>query len=219
MSQITGNLSYLRPRASSTTSTELAQSYQVDSPQANRLMVIWNSNLDPNAIAQVDTLTVTAGTVGNSYSVGVTVDSDLELYEIAQETGDTATEIAVRLAALINTHPGVSASADTGVITVTGAVPGQAVTLDVSGSTTPGNLVIANVGAAAGTAIVGRIATFQLDFTYVSGGIPKLTVSPAFYDGMAGNPVALTSQPGSATIQGSKSLDAIQTANGVSRPS
>ncbi|MFM6214196.1 hypothetical protein, partial [Planktothrix sp.] len=114
------------------------------------------------AVSQVNTMTITAGSTGDDYLIGVTAGDDSAIISYTQRSGDTATTIAARLLEEINGVPSASAlvsgTAAANVLTLTSDLPGVTITYDVGGSTTPSNIVVAQTTAASGTAKMRKVA-------------------------------------------------------------
>lgn len=125
-----------------------------------------------DATAQVDTLTLTAGTAGDIYALDITVGGTTESVEYVMMAGDTADDIAAAIAAEFSSADMTlaAAAASSNVVTVTSASPGSAATLDVTRSTTPGNIAVANTVAASGTGNSIKVATHRYWFAVPSGG-------------------------------------------------
>jgi phage tail sheath gpL-like len=213
----TGVIDYNRPKNTSTIATNLGSEYQITTTTENTITIDWFLSLDPTAIAQVSTVTISAGTLNDEYALTVTSGGSASEYMHKQVAGDTATTIASFLATLINTNPNVQAVSAGAVITVTSLIPGQAFTLANTDSTTPANVVIATTTANAGTAINRKIAEANVVFSASTTGFPVITLSGQWYDGSA-TPVLLQAF-GPLTGTGNNSLDSIQTAQGIARPS
>ena len=154
------------------------------------------------AVSQVNTMTITAGSTGDDYLIGITAGGNSAIVSHTQRSGDTATTIATRLLEEINGVPSASAlvsgTAATNVLTLTSDLPGATITYDVSGSTTPSNIVVAQTTAASGTAKMRKIGEIKTYFILPSGGRNIAGVSQAvFYDG--GNPPTI-SRTGTETL-------------------
>ncbi|MEH2033205.1 MAG: hypothetical protein V7K67_26850 [Nostoc sp.] len=212
-----GVIDYSRPKNSSTTPTELETEYRISTATPNTIAIEWYLTLDPDNVAQVSTVTVTAGTTGDEYAIAVTVGSSTLTYRHKQVASQTATAIATFLATLINTNPNVQATSVGAVITITSVIPGQAFTLANTDSTTPGNVVIATTTANAGTALHRKIGQANVVFGAIATGFPVINVSGNWYDGSA-SPVQQQAF-GPLTGTGNSTIDAVQTAQGITRPS
>lgn len=151
------------------------------------------------AVPQVSTVTITAGSAGNDYIVGVSDGTDDALVSYVQQSGDTASTIAARLLEEINGVPSVSdlifGTAVGGVITLTAVTPGVALTLDVSASTTPGNLVVATPTPASGTAKMRKIGEIKTYFVLPPGGRNLAGVSQVVFYNAANPPVIARTAP------------------------
>lgn len=216
-----GSLIYSRPRTSTEVSTTLETSYDIlPSPGANQTSEdVW-FDLDPDTVAQESTITISAGTTDDLYTVSIADGTVTDRYTYRQEVGDTATIIATSLAQLLDLHPGVKVTSASNVINVVGVHGGVTVTITVSASTTPGNLVVATPTAAAGTPkyvkVMNIITEKELTTSGTNKGFPKVSMTVAYYDGDDTTPVVLSTKTVSST--GPRSLDEIQTNNGVARP-
>ena len=210
-----GTISYDRPANSTVTATTLETDYQVSFPSANTVRITQNLTLDPAAVAQVSTVTLSAGSTGDDVAVHLTVGSTTWIYRHVKTSSDTVTTMAAFLATLINTNPNVAATSSAGVITITSAIPGQAFTLANTDSTTVGNVVIATTTANSGTALHRKIVELDVAFTVNTNKFPTITLGGNWYNGAASPVVAL---PVSVlTTSGPKSIDTYQTDAGIAR--
>ena len=210
-----GTISYDRPANSTVVATTLETDYQVSFPSANTVRITQNLTLDPAAVAQVSTVTLSAGSTGDDIAVHLTVGATTWVYRHKKAAGDTVTTMAAFLAMLINTNPNVSATSSTGVITITSAIPGQAFTLANTDSTTAGSVVIATPTANSGTALHRKIVELDVAFTVNTNKFPTITLGGNWYNGAASPVVAL---PVSVlTTSGPKSIDTYQTDAGIAR--
>lgn len=215
-----GSISYNRPYANVTQSTELETEmrHSVTSEGKHRIE-LW-ATLNPGNTAEVRTVTVTLGTTADQYRVVVASGSVTKTYIREQVGGDTIATIAADLATLINTHPAVTARAVGGVVTVTGNIPGVTFTLANTGSTTPANVALAITTAASGIPLHRLMAALEAETVVKStdqGAFLTQRVNGVVYDGAATPAVAKTWGP----LEGSpmtKSLDVLQTEAGVARP-
>jgi hypothetical protein len=96
-------------------------------------------------------------------------------------------------------------------------IPGQAFTLANTDSTTVGNVVIATTTANSGTALHRKIAEAEVSFSASESGFPKISTSGKWYDAALSPVQKQTFGPLIGT--GYATLDAIQTAQGITRPS
>jgi hypothetical protein len=64
-----GTLSYDRPTSATVTATTLETDYQISFPSANTVRITQNLTLDPAAVAQVSTVTLSAGSNGDDIAV------------------------------------------------------------------------------------------------------------------------------------------------------
>lgn len=158
------------------------------------------------AVSQVNTMTITAGSTGDDYLIGVTAGDDSAIISYTQRSGDTATTIAARLLEEINGVPSASAlvsgTAAANVLTLTSDLPGVTITYDVGGSTTPSNIVVAQTTAASGTAKMRKVAEIKTYYEIPSGGRNLVAVNQSvFYDGanpagvVRNNPEARSNHP------------------------
>lgn len=213
-------ISYPRPKNEQTTTTALETEYKVVAPASgtNNVKIEQWMTLDPDNESFVGTVTLTAGTAGDEYVISVDDGTDDLIYRHNQTATDTATTMATFLAAIIDTHPGVRATSAAGVITVTGAIPGVAITVDTSSSTTPANVVAATSTPASGTALHRKISDITIGWTVDTSGFPTITVDEAIFYSGAASPTSVSTRTNIAVGKGSKTLDTIQTENGVARP-
>ena len=141
-------------------------------------------------VAQVNTLTITAGLPDDIYSIAITSNGTTEYADTLQISGDTEGTIATRLAEEIqNNTSKVSASVTGAVVTFTGAVvtltsntPGEVVTYSVASSSTPSNAVVGNVTAASGTLIPWKIQETTISSTSNNGNFTQ-TIEANRYNG------------------------------------
>lgn len=136
-------------------------------------------------VSQVSTLTITAGSTGNTYAASLStgLSTDPDVYSYNQEAGDTGITIAARLAKEINLDSRIQAKSTGNVITMTGVLPGQAITLDVSLSTTPGNIILATTTPASGTALVRKLIKLDASVSVNSANQLELTMTPTMFSG------------------------------------
>jgi hypothetical protein len=164
------------------------------------------------AVSQVNTITITAGSTGNDYLIGISDGTNDAIVSYVQQSGDTATVIAARLLEEINGVPSASAlvsgTASANVLTLTSDLPGVTITYDVSGSTTPGNIVVAQTTAASGTAKMRKIGEIKTYFILPVGGRNIAVVSQVvFYDGA--NPPAIARTGAESSANHPTSMEAI----------
>jgi hypothetical protein len=210
-----GTISYDRPANSTVTATTLETDYQISFPLANRVRITQNLTLDPAAVPQVSTVTLSAGSDGDDIAVHLTVGSTTWIYRHVKAAGDTVTTMAAFLATLINTNPNVAATSSAGVITITSAIPGQAFTLANTDSTTVGNVVIATTTANSGTALHRKVADIDVTFAVNANKFPTITLGGSWYNGAASPVVVL---PVSVlSTSGPRSIDTLQTDAGIAR--
>lgn len=219
--QTTGTLEYNRPRTSQDVETTLNTSYQLlPATVPNETSEDVYFDLDPATVAQVDTLTVSAGVADDLYTVSINDGTTTDIFTYRQETDDTPTIIAASLARLLDLHPGVRVTSALGVITSTGVHGGEVITYSVATSTTPGNIVVANTTAASGTPLYVKVATIstrkELTTSDINSGFPRLTMETVYYDGSPTTPVVQNSK--SVYTTGPVNLDKMQTDNGIARP-
>jgi hypothetical protein len=219
--QAIASITYPRIKESATEATVLPMQYLV-SFAGNVAKTEWYATLDPTAIAQVTTITFTAGTTGDDYAVTVTANSVAYTYRHKQEASQNATAIAAFMAAIMDTHPGVSVTATGAVVTVTSSVPGQAVTFDKTQSTTASNVVIATTTANAGTPLQRKIGEASVTFAITDvnsngiGGFPEISLSGKWYDGALSPTVTQNFGPLKSTAP--KSANALQISAGIPQP-
>ncbi|MBN3946428.1 MAG: hypothetical protein HWQ38_08020 [Nostoc sp. NMS7] len=211
-----GVIDYDRPKNLATTPTELEAEFRVTTTTANAIKTEWFLTLDPNNVAQVSTVTITAGTTADFYAIQVTVGTDVHTYRHKQIASETATSIAAFLATLINTNANVQAQSSGNIITITSLIPAQAFVLSNADSTTVGNVVFATTTPNSGTVLHRKIADATLTFTANPAGFPSVNVSGNWYDG--GLVPVLKQSFGPLVGTGNSTIDAIQTAQGVNRP-
>lgn len=152
-----------------TAATKITTSIITEGGKEKTLVAYWTDF--GGAIAQVDTATVTAGIAGDIYQIAITSGATTEFVEYVMNTGDTADDIAAALASEFN-NSDVTLSAATvasNVVTITSTNPGDVVTLDAAGSTTPANLVVANTVAASGTGNLVKVAEHKYFFGVATG--------------------------------------------------
>lgn len=139
----------------------------------------------PNSavVAQVNTLTITAGLLDDIYSIAITSNGTTEYADALQMSGDTGGTIATKLAEEIqNNTSKVSASVSGAVVTLTSNTPGEVVTYSVASSSTPANAVIGNVTAASGTLIPWKIQETTISSTSNNGNFTQ-TIEANRYNG------------------------------------
>jgi hypothetical protein len=211
-------IEYDRPKSSTVTPTMLKSEYRiVPSAAPNTIKISQYISLDPTAVEQEDTITISAGGMGDIYAVKITDDSIEETFHYIQSGGDTASVIASRLARRLDLHPSVRATAVNNIITVKGAVPGNAYTVDITDSTVDTNLVVASVKVASGTPKHALICDVLVEWKVDTMGYPCAHFNTDFFDGNPTNPIKVYSL-GPATMKGNNNLDDIQTAQGILRP-
>lgn len=219
--QTIGTLEYNRLRTSQTVGTTLDTSYQILPPTVvNETSEDVYFDLDPSTEKQVDTLTISAGVTDDLYTVSIGDGTTTDIYTYRQEAADTATIIATSLTQLLDLHPGVRVTSAADVITLTGVHGGETITISVGTSTTPGNIVLANVTPASGTPLYVKVAKIttkkELTSAEPNTGFPRITMETVYYDGDEVTPVILNTKEVYTT--GPKSMDEIQTDNGIARP-
>lgn len=219
--QETGSLSYNRPRSSTTVSTTLRTNYDIlPTPAVNQTSQDIYFDLDPTTVPQEDTITISAGITGDIYAVSISDGTTTDIYYYVQEAGDTDAVVAASLQPLLDLHPGVKVTVASNVLTVEGVHGGETITIDVSASTTAGNLVVANVTAASGTPLYAKVANIVTETELTSAGtnpgFPRLKMITTYYDGDPTTPVVLNTKEVYTTSP--RSLDEIQTNNGIAQP-
>jgi hypothetical protein len=225
--QVAGTLSFNRPKLSTTAPAAVTCEYRLSTTADNQVKIEQYASLDPSAVAQVSTIVVKPGAVGDLYSVTLSGDAppttgssnatlEPQTYIYRQKEGDTAAIIAEGLAKAITDDPRVAAKASGGTITVTGAVSGLAFVLDNAGTTTVGNAVIATPTKAAGNVRHVKVQEIVINYGVNETGLPTLTAFVQWFTGDA------TSVPFQAPVKyaatGPKTFDAMQVANGIPRP-
>jgi hypothetical protein len=210
-----GTLSYDRPTSAIVTATTLETDYQISFPSANTVRITQNLTLDPSAVAQVSTVTLSAGSNGDDIAVHLTVGGTTWIYRHKKAAGDTVTTMAAFLATLINTNPNVAATSAAGVITITSAIPGQAFTLANTDSSTVGNVVIATTTANSGTTLHRKVVDLDVSFTVNTNKFPTVTLGGNWYNGAASPVVVLPVS--NLTTAGPRSIDTLQTDAGIPR--
>lgn len=210
-----GTISYDRPANSTVTATTLETDYQISFPSANTVRITQNLTLDPAAVAQVSTVTLSAGSTGDDIAVHLTVNATTWVYRHKKAAGDTVTTMAAFLATLINTNPNVAATSALGVITITSAIPGQAFALANTDSTVTGNVVIATPTANSGTALHRKVVDVDVAFSVNTNKFPLITLGGNWYNGAASPVVVLPVS--TLTVAGPKSIDTLQTDAGIAR--
>lgn len=211
----TGSLTYDRPNSSTTTPVTIKTDYATSVPVADKTRITQYYNLDPDAVAQVSTVTLSAGSTGDDIAIHLTVGATTWIYRHKKTSSDTVTTMAAFLATLINTNPNVYATSALGVITIKSAIAGQAFTLANTDSTTAGNVVIATTTANSGTALHRQVAVVDVGFSINVNKFPEITLSGNWYDGAASPAVALPIA--SLKVAGPKSVDTLQTDAGIAR--
>ena len=212
----TSSITYPRPLNSSAITTELETEYRITIPSPNKTKIEVYATLDPANVPQVNTVTISTGSEGDEYAIGITVNNTEKVYRHRQTATDTATTIADFLTTLINTDSNVHATAATGVITIKSLIPGQAFTVDVSESATPANLEDVNTVENVGNVLHRKISEAEVTFSVSTSGFPVISISGKWFDGAA-TPVQ-RQLFGPLTGVGGLTMDAIQTAAGITRP-
>lgn len=133
---------------------------------ATGLTIDFFSNLVTGSVLEQQTVTITAGVDGDNYIL--THPSLTTPITYVQQTGDTADDIAAALGSYLNGSGEVEADVATNVITVTFGDSADVALIDVSGSTTPGNLVVAETQAGTGTAAKRKILSIAVTQTVVN---------------------------------------------------
>lgn len=151
-------------------------------------------NMNDAAVAQVNTVTIASpvAAADSYYTVKITGVSTTTTFAFLSLAADvnSVTTIATNLATLINTHPEVVATNASGVITITGVVPGAAFTVTVdcrvkaSDTQDSGKISTASVTAASGTAKSRKMFTAYLTLA-VSSNQPRVEASVTAFDGAA----------------------------------
>lgn len=208
-------LSYNRPRdpiANNLTSSFTLENYDDGSGNVG-VKITQMINLDPSAVEEVTTLTITAGVTNDLFAV--TIAGDTYIYK--QKAGDTADIVATELAKRADANPKVKATAAANVVTLTGVVAGETLAITDGGSTTPANMTIAETTAASGTAKYRKLSeVVLLPGVDNQKFYPMYTIKTGWFTGA--DPATEANQPVSTkTEKYLVSLDAIQTTEGVAR--
>jgi len=225
--QATGTLTFNRPKLSQTAPASVVSECRVATPNENQVKVEQYISLDPSAIIQTSTVTITAGATSDVYSLAIAGDAPptsgtsnvtlapgTALYR--QKNADTPTIIAQNLAKQLNEDPRVNAKASNGTITITGAVAGLAFTLDNAGSTAVGNVTIATTTPASGSVRHVKIMEANLIYSVDPTGLPLCDITVQWFTGDATS--VEFQAPVKYAAKGPRSLDTIQIANGIPRP-
>lgn len=161
---------------------------------AGQTQVDFVVNMNDDAVAQVNTVTIASpvAAADSYYTVKITGVSTTTTFAFLSLAADvnSVTTIAANLAALVNTHPEVVATNASGVITITGVVPGAAFTVAVdcrvkaSDTQDTGKISTASVTAASGTAKSRKMFTAYLDLS-VASNQPRFEAAVTAFDGAA----------------------------------
>lgn len=204
--QNTSSISYGREEVVSTpTELPLVAGYVGNyAGSSKKSTVEYNLSFDPTAIAKKSTFTLAAASPTAADTVTITftdgsASPKLKKYIYEIQTGDTEAEIASGLAALANTNPFVTVTANTtaspAVITVQGVIPGQDYTLAIAETGTSVTLSsITTVNAAVGTPAFGKIYEISIDVSVSTDKFIQFKPTLKSYDGAA-VPVLLQTLP------------------------
>jgi hypothetical protein len=215
--QFTGTLQFDRPRNVVTASQLLSAEYRLkDTSTENQLIVQQYLSLDPDNVAQQNTITITAGSDGDIYDVEIDDGTNNDSYSYRQTGTMSASAIATALAKRIDLHPGIRARAIGNVITAQAIIPGVTLVLDKSASTVPASVAIAETVAPVGTPLHRLISETKINWTTDQAGLPKTNYQTTFFNGATTSVV--TNNGALFEGKGVLGLDQIQTNNGVARP-
>lgn len=149
-------------------------------------------NLNDAAVPQVNTVTIASpvAAADSYYTVKITGVSTTNTFAFLSLAADvnSVTTIASNLATLINTHPEVVATSVSGIITITGVVPGAAFTVNVdcrvksTDAQDSGKISTASVTVASGTAKSRKMFTAYINLSVVSNQ-PRFDAAVTAYDG------------------------------------
>jgi hypothetical protein len=217
---------FSRPRVSNTVEATLATRIETTISAAGVVVLNYYASLDSSCVAEVDTITIAAGSDGDLYAIAVSDDVLIQpQYAVHKmSAGQTAAQIATALAAQLNGFQTIKALAAADVITVTSEIPGRTLTISVADSTTPGNLTVAQTVAPSGTSIERKVAVAEVKPSVKDvAGNPEKNGTVSFLgrvfhmdtDGMTVlNPSAGFGLLGTDSL---RTLDAFQTAAGIAR--
>lgn len=178
-------------------------------------------NLDPTAIAQVETITIVAVPVADAYyrvqidDVGVNNDRTYTLEYLTASPLTTA-QIATRLGELINSNPDIGVVVTGSTIVLTGATPGVstgAFTCTVGAFAKADNTTIATristatTTPASGTGKVRKLVRLEIALA-PSNGNPELRLTGIWYNGA--NPAVQASTFGPTPVTSSIKFDVLR---------
>lgn len=139
-------------------------------------------NVDDTAIREVVTLTVTGGSTGDVYSVGIQNDGNYQNFAYVQQSTDTSIQIAQKLAETIDKSIFVEASATGNVVTLVVYEAGQAITVTNDQSTNPLNLAILQTVAPSGADnVVLLLSNTRLTYSTNLQGKPQIEAEIEWY--------------------------------------
>lgn len=228
--QAIGSISYNRPKASTfvATSLQTRQQFNRVSPTEVRIDVFVNP--DGAATRQEDTLTIDS--LGNAGDIiGITIDNGASTLPFVhvQQAGDTVNTIASHLGRLINASDDVSATAASGVITITGAIAGANYTLaDITDTINGAGITLANTATASGGGTEYKVAEEGVAITSntrKNQSLPSLKIeaTTSFFD-IGGSSVPAFNNDGQSFSSGGvasyyhqQTLDTIQSDAGIAR--
>lgn len=221
------NITFERPAAEQTVPTQL-KVRTVASIDTNGVVAVdYFFGLNPDAVAEVHSATITVGATGDLYILETT-DPTLTAPFTAvyrQRAGDTASLIAARLAERINLSPHVRATASAGIITLTSEFPGRDLTVGKAGSTDEAKIVLAVVTNASGTEVERRVARHESQMTVASNttdpqrsGIPNVETRTFFYQVNGTTALNPNVEFRKVSTGNTVTLDAFQTDANILRP-
>lgn len=214
--QTISSITYDRVTTSSTP-TQLAAELK-SSVANNRFTNELFLNLTSNAVAQVDTFTI-SGTLAVDDVITVTIeDADGNEFDYIFKSKSTNIQAAgISIASLINLDDDVTASSSfsggTATVTIRSATPGRAFT------TTTGKTGTVTVGAAStttpssGTAMKRKVGQAEWLVGVSDDGSVTVTGTVRFYDA-ASSPTQVQSQ-NTASYKHPRTIDAVRTAQGA----
>lgn len=113
-----------------------------NAPGALKLMrITYQGNAWSADTAQIDKATLTYGSDGDTYAIVINGAT----YSYTSVAGDDASKVATKLSALVDASIVVSAVANANVIVFRARYAGESYTIANTGTTTPGNNVLANL--------------------------------------------------------------------------
>ena len=156
-------------------------------------------NVDDTAVRQVTTLTVTGGSTGDVYSVGIQNNGNYTNFAYIQQSTDNDHQIAQRLAETIDKSTFVEASSNGNLVIIIVYEAGQSITVTNDQSTVPGNIVITETVAADGAGnVVLLLSKTRLTYSTNTEGKPQIETEIEWYFNDDATPIT-TSNRGIAT--------------------